>query len=186
MTTFQKFAIILVGLSLCVSSPALFGQEPKEPAFRTPAGQDPFKSGDVVRSTKKDFVAAGFPTFQEREAEWRKKRDACRTKGLPDPPQTEKYLVSEIDSISGVTRTEKGTGVLIKMKNSPVLLSVREGSTFYNGSVVKIEKLPIQDLGSSNGNVRVVCNEVIINSNDPKEKKVEPREFYTKASGRQL
>lgn len=133
--------------------------------FRRPTN-DPFRdSGKLREPFRPPVTDLPYPDFPTREAKWREIRDRRLDQGQPPPAESEKYLVEEL-VVMGIYSTERGLGALLKDRRSGTTMFVREGSKFWNGSVVKIERAP-RTFGVADAQVvgRVVCSEIIVRSN---------------------
>jgi len=79
------------------------------------------------------------PSFEEREALWKQKRDDARKNGRPEPSASEKYLIEELQ-IMGIFKKPEGQGVFMKPKtNATTMLFASVGQKFWNGSIRRIE-----------------------------------------------
>jgi len=132
----------------------------------TATGRDPFKDNSKIREPYRPPVTdLPYPDFPTREAKWREIRDRRLEQGQPPPAESEKYLVEELQVI-GIYSTERGLGALLKDKRLNTTLFVREGSKFWNGSVINIQRAP-RSFGVGDTQVlgRVTCSEIIVRSN---------------------
>lgn len=179
MKRFQLLTMAVFFLSVFVVPFLIFAQTPEQPHFRS-VEKDPFRRSEDVRKTKPDFTPLGYPDFTQRESDWRKKRNAARDAGQTVPAATEKFLVSEIEKVSGLVQTPKGIAALVKMSKAPGVLVVQEGTTFYNGSVVRIETVKLQEADGKQVIGLVRCKEVEVNTFDRKEIRSIERVFEVK------
>jgi len=139
----------------------------------TGAGRDPFRrSNDPFRDSTKirepfrpPVTDLPYPDFPTREAKWREIRDRRLDQGQPPPAESEKYLVEEL-TVIGIYSTERGIGALLKDQKLGTTMFVREGSKFWNGSVISIQRAP-RSFGVGDAQVlgRVTCSEIIVRSN---------------------
>ncbi|MFQ3591519.1 MAG: hypothetical protein SNJ67_14645 [Chloracidobacterium sp.] len=133
--------------------------------FRRPSN-DPFKDSAKLREPFRPPVTdLPYPDFPTREAKWREIRDRRLDQGQPPPAESEKYLVEEL-LVMGIYSTERGLGALLKDRRSGTTMFVREGSKFWNGSVISIQRSP-RSFGVSDTQVvgRITCSEIIVRSN---------------------
>ncbi|MBX7220177.1 MAG: hypothetical protein K1Y36_09550 [Blastocatellia bacterium] len=179
MKRFQLVTVAVFFLSVFVFPLLLGAQTPEQPHFRA-VEKDPFRRSEEERKTKPEFTPLGYPDFIQREADWRKKRKTARDAGQSGPAEAEKFLVSEIEKVSGLVQTPKGIAVLVKMSKAPGMLVVQEGTTFYNGSLVRIEKVKLQEADGKQVIGLVTCKEVEINTYDRKEIRSLDRVFEVK------
>ncbi|MGQ9898155.1 MAG: hypothetical protein ACUVR8_11440 [Acidobacteriota bacterium] len=127
---------------------------------------DPFKDSAKIREPFRPPVTdLPYPDFPTREAKWREIRDRRLDQGQPPPTESEKYLVEEL-AVIGIYSTERGLGALLRDRKLGTTMFVREGSKFWNGSVISIQRLP-RTFGVSDAQVvgRVTCSEIIVRSN---------------------
>jgi len=163
-----------VSVSSAVSSTGAGSQDGKSsgppastisPSY-TGTGRDPFKDSSKIRDPYRPPVTdLPYPDFPTREAKWREIRDRRLEQGQPPPAESEKYLVEELQVI-GIYSTERGLGALLKDQKLNTTLFVREGSKFWNGSVMSIQRAP-RSFGVGDTQVlgRVTCSEIIVRSN---------------------
>ncbi len=150
--------------------------------FRRP-NNDPFRdSGKLREPFRPPVTDLPYPDFPTREAKWREIRDRRLDQGQPPPAESEKYLVEEL-TVMGIYSTERGLGALVKDRRSGATMFVREGSKFWNGSVVKIERAP-RTFGVTDAQVvgRLVCSEIIVRSNGTLVTKQRFLDYIPKAS----
>ncbi len=146
------------------SIPATYTATGRDP-FRRPAG-DPFRDSAKTREPFRPPVTdLPYPDFPTREAKWREIRDRRLDQGQPPPAESEKYLVEEL-TVMGIYSTERGLGALLKDRRLGTTMFVREGSKFWNGSVINIQRSP-RSFGVADAQVvgRVTCSEIIVRSN---------------------
>jgi hypothetical protein len=149
--------------------------------FRRPSN-DPFRDSSKLREPLRPPVTdLPYPDFPTREAKWREIRDRRLEQGQPPPAESEKYLVEEL-TVIGIYSTDRGIGALLKTP-SGVTVFVREGSKFWNGSVVSIQRAP-RSFGVSEAQVvgRVTCSEIIVRSNGQLVTKQRFLDYNPKAS----
>ncbi|MEW6731996.1 MAG: hypothetical protein AB1489_11780 [Acidobacteriota bacterium] len=112
--------------------------------YREPK-RDPFLDERLIKRPREGTVGPievtplPWPSYEEREVEWRKKRDDARREGKPEPAPSERYLIEEVQVV-GIFKKPDGQGVFLKPKpttNTMIFASV--GQKFYNGSIRKIE-----------------------------------------------
>ncbi|OYT71770.1 MAG: hypothetical protein CFK52_07170 [Chloracidobacterium sp. CP2_5A] len=146
------------------SIPATYTGTGRDP-FRRPAS-DPFRDSAKTREPFRPPVTdLPYPDFPTREAKWREIRDRRLDQGQPPPAESEKYLVEEL-TVMGIYSTERGLGALLKDRRSGTTMFVREGSKFWNGSVINIQRSP-RSFGVADSQLvgRVTCSEIIVRSN---------------------
>lgn len=128
--------------------------------------KDPFFDPTSVRAQGKIATPVQYPTFAERQEQWRRKRSEAMERGLPVPEPSELYLVDELD-VKGVFGTnDRGSMALLKHKASSTTFFVREGSKFFNGSVNKIDKSTYRDVQKGTVAGTVLCSEVTLYSDN--------------------
>ncbi len=157
----------------------------------TGTGRDPFRrSGDPFKDSAKvrepfrpPVTDLPYPDFPTREAKWREIRDRRLDQGQPPPAESEKYLVEEL-IVMGIYSTERGLGALLKDQKLGTTMFVREGSKFWNGSVISIQRAP-RSFGVGDAQVvgRVVCSEIIVRSNGQLVTKQRFLDYAPKAPG---
>lgn len=174
------FVLFFMTVTLFGGAPSVSGQDPKPANPQTPASgpavdqvsptyrqpdKDPFSDPTLMRAKGAPAQPVEYPPLPERQAKWREKRNYNQDHGLPSPDPSEQYLVDEFD-VKGVFVTDKGLGALMRVKNQPVTIFVREGSKFWNGSVTKIDKTPYRDVQKGVVAGTVVCSEVTLYSDN--------------------
>ncbi|MCS6884219.1 MAG: hypothetical protein RMM17_11765 [Acidobacteriota bacterium] len=142
-------------------------QQPSGPAaesistnYREPA-QDPFFDPEkmVKDKTKVPTVieVVPWPSYEERELEWKAKREEARRSGRPEPAPSERYLIEELQ-IMGLYKKSDGSGAFIKPKPSAsAMLYASVGQKFYNGSIQRIEgnQIIVEEISRySNGKIK--------------------------------
>lgn len=79
------------------------------------------------------------PSFEEREALWKQRREEARKSGRPEPAASEKYLIEEL-SIMGIFKKPEGQGVFLKPKTTATtMIFATVGQKFWNGSIRRID-----------------------------------------------
>lgn len=124
------------------------------PTYRQPK-KDPFFDERLLPKTKKDVVVVGPPkiveilpvpppSLEERDAQWKKKREEARLQGQPEPSASEKYLIDEL-KIMGLYAKADGKGVFMKPSTSATtMLFATTGQKFWDGSISRIDKDKIE------------------------------------------
>jgi hypothetical protein len=80
------------------------------------------------------------PSFEDRDAAWKQKREQARKDNRPEPSPSEKYLVDEV-KILGTYKKPDGQGVFLKpTATTSTVLFANVGQEFWNGKIVRIEK----------------------------------------------
>lgn len=138
------------------------------PIFPTQAQdvKDPFKDASLIEKVKRatqPVTPVAYPNFTERAAQWQLQVEKAEQSNSPVPELTEKYLIAEIESVSGmVVGKNKVKFAIIRLKNTKNTVMVKQGSRFFNGSILMIEQ---SASGSKNGSlrkgVRISCLEEI-------------------------
>ncbi|MEW6729917.1 MAG: hypothetical protein AB1489_01145 [Acidobacteriota bacterium] len=107
--------------------------EPRRDPFR-----DVVKRPDTVVTVLKP-TELPWPSYQEREYEWKKRRDIARQEGKIVPRTSERYLIGEVE-VLGYYQKPAGPGVFLKPKTTTsTMIFASVGEKFYNGSIRKIE-----------------------------------------------
>ena len=79
------------------------------------------------------------PSFEEREALWKQRREEARKSGKPEPAPSEKYLIEEL-AIMGLYKKPEGQGVFLKPKTAATtMIFATVGQKFWNGSIRQID-----------------------------------------------
>jgi len=79
------------------------------------------------------------PSFEEREALWKQRREEARKNGKPEPAPSEKYLIEEL-AVMGLFKKPEGQGVFMKPKTTATtMIFATIGQKFWNGSIRRIE-----------------------------------------------
>lgn len=124
------------------------------PTYREPK-KDPFFDERLLPKVTKAPVDKGKPivveikpvappSFEERDAEWKRKREEARLHGQPEPSPSEKYLIDEL-KIMGLYSKADGKGVFMKPSTSATtMLFATTGQKFWNGSISRIDKDKIE------------------------------------------
>lgn len=105
--------------------------------------QDPFLDPEKMVKDKSKVPTVvelvPWPSYEERELEWKRKREQARREGRPEPMPSERYLIEELQ-IMGLYKKSDGSGAFIKPKPSAsAILYASVGNKFYNGSIQRIE-----------------------------------------------
>ena len=90
--------------------------------YREPK-QDPFLDLEKIKKNKDSgrqldvVTVVPWPNYEEREAEWKQKRDEVRSGKVngPEPAPSERYLVDELQ-VMGLFKKPEGQGVFLKPK----------------------------------------------------------------------
>lgn len=111
-------------------------KEPKQDPFLDPEKLIP---KDKVDKGPKPIEVVPWPSYEEREADWKNRREVAKRNGTPEPTSSERYLLDELQ-IMGLYKKAEGQGVFIKPKpTSSTMIYATVGQKFYNGSIVRIE-----------------------------------------------
>ena len=142
------------------------------------SGRDPFK-----RTVKPKTPAGklqqtrmlGYPTLDERRAEFRQKVEQARARDGAEPDPVSQYLVAELD-VTGVFRDDRGFGAFMRAGPTGTMFFVRNGAKVYNGEVMRIG-----GDGADSGGAKVMFREVSYKEVNGKQS---PQErMVTKAPG---
>jgi Tfp pilus assembly protein PilP len=119
--------------------------------YKMPA-KDPFR-GEIKNSVKVEPIKPPeilpWPSYQEREEQWKIARDEARKKGLPAPAAAERYLLDEL-TVVGIYKKPDGQGLFLKPnQNNSTMIFAAVGQKLYNGEIRQI-----------NGN-KIECDEKI-------------------------
>jgi hypothetical protein len=112
-------------------------REPKKDPFYDERLQQkkPEETAKKVRTVE----ALPPPSFEEREALWKQRREEARKSGRPEPAPSEKYLIEEL-SIMGIFKKPEGQGVFLKPKTTATtMIFATVGQKFWNGSIRRID-----------------------------------------------
>lgn len=170
MLTWKMNRYVLIALALSISLSAIsysFAQAPQttpgqttppvrtgpeestiSTTYREPKGRPfydeklfPKKEVETVtRNTPLVFAPVPPPSFEERDAAWKQKRQQAREGGRPEPQASEKYLVDEV-KILGIYRKPDGQGVFLKPSaTASTMIFAGVGQEFWNGKITRIEK----------------------------------------------
>jgi hypothetical protein len=145
------YITIIISL-LLINANLLFAQQPAVnkgpldtslPTNYIEAKRDPFRGEiKIVKEeikTPPPITALPFPSYEERESEWRKQRANAQKNGQPAPLPAERYLIDELQII-GIYQKPEGKGVFLKPKNVPgTTIFATVGQKFFNGSLRGIE-----------------------------------------------
>jgi hypothetical protein len=161
----NRYLILSIGILLCLvfSVVGSFAQAPTAPVpgqTPTPLGpkeeevsttyrepkKDPFFDEKLLKKkeenkpkTVKAVEAVPPPSFEERDAIWKQRREEARRSGRPEPAPSEKYLIEEM-SVLGIYKKPDGQGVFLKPKTaSTTMIFATVGQKFWNGSIRRIE-----------------------------------------------
>lgn len=164
----MKRYTIIMGLIVCftfaIVGRAGFAQAPASGSPQAPTGPSVDSISTTYREPKKDpfyderlqikkqdapgkikiVEALPWPSFEEREAAWKERRQKARESNQPEPAISEKYLIDEL-AIMGVFKKPEGQGIFLKPKTaSTTMIFATVGQKFWNGSIRRIEKDQIE------------------------------------------
>lgn len=84
------------------------------------------------------------PSFEDRDALWKQKREDARKGNRPEPTPSEKYLIDEV-KILGTYKKPDGQGVFLKpTATASTVLFANVGQQFWNGKITRIERDKIE------------------------------------------
>jgi len=159
----MALSIVSRGYAQTPTAPAPGQQQPAQPGAQTPpvrTGPSEESISTTYREPKKDpfydeklqakkpeegakkvklVEALPPPSFEEREALWKQRREEARKNGRPEPAPSEKYLIEEL-SIMGIFKKPEGQGVFLKPKTTATtMIFATVGQKFWNGSIRRID-----------------------------------------------
>lgn len=112
--------------------------------YREPK-KDPFFDESKIKKEAKEekkirpVEAVPWPSYEEREAIWKQRRDEARRSGQPEPSPSEKYLIDEL-AILGIYKKPEGQGLFLKPKTAAnTMIFAAVGQKFWNGSIRRID-----------------------------------------------
>ena len=123
-------------------------EEKVSSVYKEPA-KDPFRGEIAIKPTViHPPEAAAWPTYEEREFEWKKRREEARKKGLSDPAPSERYLIDELKVVGIIKKPEGSIAVLKPKPVAGTTIFAGAGQKFYNGSIRRIEdgKIEFEEL----------------------------------------
>jgi hypothetical protein len=82
-------------------------------------------------------AAPAFPPFEQRHAEWVRRRELALNTGAPDPDPLGQYLVSEV-VVTGTFETDTGPGVFLYATPTQNTFFATAGVELYNGRLTQI------------------------------------------------
>lgn len=171
-----SLAVSVAGLTLAQTPTQPAPGQPAQPAtgpaaesisttYREPR-KDPFLDEEKLiknkdkKSTIVEITVLPWPSYEEREAQWKERRDLVRSgkSGGPEPAPSERYLLDEVQ-VMGIFKKPDGQGVFIKPKpTANTMIFAAVGQKFYNGKISRIEgnQIEFEEISKlSNGKERV-------------------------------